>query len=389
MPSHPFASAEVIPVSTTPSADISSSISNPPSPDHTTQHDAVHSFFVHQKNPRKWRIPTRSTSIPVDHPMKLPTPEHTPSPSLPFPVVAASTKIQKRGTYDSFHDSDDQSPIRGRQTRRRHGHPTPPSSPRRPTLDRFLPARRSPDSMSKSFRLSKPVQQLTRDELLLRTDSASPDPFAPRSPRRFIDPSRVSMSGNLPMSPNGRARPTATFQPGADNGLAVRRVTPGTVWNIGGNAPAEPTRPVNAIPNGRGGLLGSGTNAPMFSSHFFESETPDESSERFEGRLAAALEIDQASRTLHISPSPNRGPRPSPHRGSTAPARLSATTRTRWEHGGWVNDRVQSRKCSRLPVLFEPCSTSYIISIIASSNHLLKPSLNFTSLSLNIISLSL
>ena len=311
--------------------------------DYTTQHEAVHP--LHQKQPRKSRIPTRSTSShAIDHPVRSVTPVDSPSSPLSFPIRKQSASSQ--GASSPLLDSDDQSPIRGRRAYQRYGYLTPSPSPHRAPQDRFLPARRSPDSLTKSFRLSKPVNHLTKDELLLRTDSASPDPFSPRSPRRFVDPSRVSVLGNLPSNHNGTGVASASFRQGANDGLAIRHISAGTIWNVGGNMPAEPNHPVNAIPNGRGGLLGSGTNAPMFSSHFFESETPDESSERFEARLAAALEIDQASRTLHISQSPTRGPRPSFHRGSTAPGRLSDDSRTRWENGRWVNDRIQSCKCT-------------------------------------------
>ena len=80
-----------------------------------------------------------------------------------------------------------------------------------------------------------------------------------------------------------------------------RRASAGAVWNVGGTVQALGPEPVIGIPNGRGGLFGSGTNAPMFTSKFFGKETSDQSRERFEGKIVPALEIDQTSRTLSIN----------------------------------------------------------------------------------------
>jgi hypothetical protein len=56
--------------------------------------------------------------------------------------------------------------------------------------------------------------------------------------------------------------------------------------------------PVTGIPDGRGGFLSSGTNAPMYTSQFLEGDSPDQDLERHERRLAAALDIDQANKIL-------------------------------------------------------------------------------------------
>ena len=59
------------------------------------------------------------------------------------------------------------------------------------------------------------------------------------------------------------------------NGIAFRRassishrqISAGAIWNVGGSAVVQGS--VAAIPNGRGGLLASGTNAPLFTASFF------------------------------------------------------------------------------------------------------------------------
>jgi meiosis-specific APC/C activator protein AMA1 len=66
----------------------------------------------------------------------------------------------------------------------------------------------------------------------------------------------------------------------------------GTVWRVGGLAP------VSGVPDGRGGLLGSGTNAPLYTTTFTIRPKAEESMDRHESRLAAALDIDRVSRVL-------------------------------------------------------------------------------------------
>lgn len=78
----------------------------------------------------------------------------------------------------------------------------------------------------------------------------------------------------------------------------------GTVWTVGGLAPFS-----TGVPNGRGGLLSSGTNAPLYTTPFSNARPKaQEEMEKHEGRLAEALEIDRSTRVLEfrdptISPS--------------------------------------------------------------------------------------
>ena len=360
MPRHPSTSVEEAPVSTSPSDDIVKSVSSLSLLDPTSQQEEDQP--EPKKPSRKSKIPTRSTSILGQNPAPRSSPERRLTDSLPFPLHKVS-KDALQAELESDPEDDNDSSTQTRRAIRRYGYFTPPVSPHRETQDRFIPTRRSPDCTIETFCLSKPTRQLTKEERLLRSSSASPDPFSPRSPRRFHDPSRMSMVGSFPAFSNNRSVLNATIRPNANNGLPTRHISAGMVWNIGGNAAAELNHPVSAISNGRGGLLSSGTNAPMFSSHFFERETLDESAERFEGRLAIALEIDQTNRTLETQQSPTRGKRPGLSRGSTAPGRLSNSFRTRWEHGRWVSDRTgacEYDKCSTFLDQHNILSTRYI-----------------------------
>lgn len=256
--------------------------------------------------------------------------------TFPFPAHPAET-LQTRGVS---RDSPDPS----HHAKRRcisHGNTylTPPSSP-----DRFIHSRPSGDSHVTSYKISKSPEQLSITERLLRHNSATPDPFSPRSPQQIEDDAtsfrdRVARTNH---STRYGANGNILGLRSASVDLQPRRVSNGAVWNVGGTAAAG--APVTGVPNGRGGLLGSGTNAPMFTSRFFEEETADQSIERFEGRVAAALDIDQISRTLHVSPSPDRRPQSSSSNSNNKSKESSPTV---WRDGGWTNDGNALGKWSR------------------------------------------
>lgn len=74
------------------------------------------------------------------------------------------------------------------------------------------------------------------------------------------------------------------------------QVSVGTIWRVGGLAP-----PSLGVPNGRGGRLGSGTNAPLYTTSFSASRPKaQEESENHENRVAHALELDRVSRVLEF-----------------------------------------------------------------------------------------
>lgn len=67
-----------------------------------------------------------------------------------------------------------------------------------------------------------------------------------------------------------------------------------SVWSVGGVAPNH-----GAVDDGRGGLVQSGTNAPMFNTLFPPSKPKaQEDVEKHEARLASAFDIDWSSRIL-------------------------------------------------------------------------------------------
>ncbi len=229
---------------------------------------------------------------------------------------------------------------------------TPPASP-----DRYISSRYSPQPQSSTFHASKSPQKLSGMEKLLRQNSASPDPF--RSPTRQRGGTRVISGDNDEQESRSPSRSTSGPMVlgllRSPLTIQQRQASAGAVWSVGGLTAASPTGPIHAVSNGRGGLIGSGTNAPMYTSRFLEGETPDQDLERFEGRLAAALDIDQTRRMLDIPGSPNRGGDAST--GSVASKRKYPfiNSRTRWEHGEWVQGGTPS------------CEWEFVYSKISSS----------------------
>jgi meiosis-specific APC/C activator protein AMA1 len=115
-------------------------------------------------------------------------------------------------------------------------------------------------------------------------------------------------------------------------------VSLGSAWIVGGLAPLS-----IGVSNGRGGLIGSGTNAPLYTTSF-SSAAPKaaEDRDRHEGRLAKALELDRIRRVFDfsdISVSPGRvftGKRKYPDPDS----------KTGWSGTEWVMEGRQASEWS-------------------------------------------
>ena len=225
--------------------------------------------------------------------------------SLPFPLQPTRFASQKSETPIEVSKRSSRS--------RPSPHFTPPNSP-----DRFVPSRRSPDSSVKSFHLGRNTEELSDTERLLRENSASIDPF--REPSQ----NHVRIQNNSSEESHRSAR-------------LHHRNSRGVQSNEGQLLPANGSAP--GISDGQGGIFSSGTNAPLFSAKFFDTETVLYSDERFQNRVAAALDIDRTSRILRTSQSPE--PRRDIGSGSAEHHEYhyrSEGLRTRWKDGKWVTN---------------------------------------------------
>lgn len=108
----------------------------------------------------------------------------------------------------------------------------------------------------------------------------------------------------------------------------VRQISGGAIWNVGGSSAASDT--VLAVSSGNGGLLGTGTNAPLYTSMFLNRSDPDAEREVYERRIALALSISQVNRVLDYS-------RPT--------STLASTRRSGhiWRDSTWTRDDISKR----------------------------------------------
>ncbi|KAH0556673.1 hypothetical protein GP486_005527 [Trichoglossum hirsutum] len=195
--------------------------------------------------------------------------------------------------------------------------------------------------------MSKPVHRLSSSEKLLRRRSASPDPFSPTPHGR----NGTGIASSITNRGHSRAQTGATGVTGVlglrrDGGNATRRqASVGAFWNAGAAAAAA-IGPIAGVQDGRGRLLGSGTNAPMYNSRFLEGDTPDQDLEKHEGRLALAFDVDQAEKVLGFAGSSDEGSGNGSWLGKRSRscsaivrgAGCSHDTRTIWRDSKWMKE---------------------------------------------------
>lgn len=167
--------------------------------------------------------------------------------------------------------------------------------------DRFLPARNLSSSPSIPFRLGKDPGLLSTHEKLQRKRDSSLDPFDLPGVRSGSPRRRASIDGRI--TPRHRPR-YINDQLLNDQFLTLRHATPslraqpGAVWRIGGGS-NTPRGPQFAVSDGNGGLLGSGTVAPLHVANFISKQSSSLHRQAHESRLALALNVDQASRVFN------------------------------------------------------------------------------------------
>ncbi|KAL8666440.1 MAG: hypothetical protein Q9202_001463 [Teloschistes flavicans] len=226
---------------------------------------------------------------------------------------------------------------KGRRSLRRPWIPRTPflASPASP--DRYISSRRALHDSSGSFRLGKAPHLLSPDEKLLRHNSATPDPFL-SSPRRMRHGRALTSSIDNRSASHSQARSTSSqdvlLTPHhAHPPTQYRQVSNGAIWNIGGEA-QQPNGPVQGISDGHGGLIGSGTNSPLYTAKFSEKDAPEDDQDVYENRLAAALDIDRTRNVLNLS-------RPEPQKAAMVGAKRKRGTfigRTQWRYGEWARE---------------------------------------------------
>ena len=286
-------------------------------------------LFTFQDGPSDANRPAPSTASTDDD--NDSPPEFTPFPLHPSPGIT----------------KDNSRPLRPEKKRLKRRCISSGTHYHRPTSapDRFIPHRGVSQDASHSFHVTKRASELSKSERLLRHNLTAPDPFSSPTPtsngRRRIASSPIRNTSRV----SSRAISGTNLLSLATNSLSTstRQISMGAVWNVGGSSTTAPSAPIIGVDSGRGGMVGSGTNAPMYTSRFFEKESPDQDRGRLESRLAAALDIDQASRVLSHSQSPARGKSATDTPGYTSRS-STPQQRTVWRDGQWVHLPSSSRK---------------------------------------------
>ena len=227
--------------------------------------------------------------------------------------------------------------------------------------DRFITRRQFDLERSQIFRTSKPTKALSQQEKLLRTSALSEDPFQRltvakkrRNPDKFFSDEvakrRLQYGFRQVTGPSGLLDPFIDASPSS-----LREPSSGAVWNVGGSLKSLTARqgPPRGIPNGRGGRVVSGSNAPYFTATFIDENCMEHHDREKQGaRLAAALDIDVAARVLKVPErsSPISGLYPTTTASQSASS--SVGSQTRWQDGQWIRsedpDRMPSSfLCSR------------------------------------------
>ncbi|KAI9889726.1 MAG: hypothetical protein M1814_005025 [Vezdaea aestivalis] len=255
--------------------------------------------------------------------------------STPTSSRTASSSSSDASPTSSMLTTPESPPFKFGQTNPKHrdGH-SKAQSPLKHMPDRFVPLRRDPDDLVRSFHTNTPPSQLSSPERLSRQDVTASDPFAP-SHSSSTD-NRSSYAAQLPPRPvrpiqNLGSLPGITNSQFSPPGSVFRNASAGSVWNVGGPTPITTYSPVSAVPNGRGRMLSSGTNAPLFKSNFIIN--PSNELQQHENRLAAALDFDLKKRVLKF-------------RNSKDDLNQSGFSedRTKWINGSWIRGGIYGGK---------------------------------------------
>lgn len=295
--------------------------------------------------PENYQTPTKASLASLDRDASegiayLPTPpesqvgEDTADPlGLPYPTQPRALSRRQRSPLPSL-------PSRGRGRESAFGSPRTgtPQSASTSSPDRYINHRGPYRDPAGSFRLGKPPHLLSDAEKLLRQDSATPDPFVSGSPRRTRRGRSLLLSNLVRSASRSESRSVSnpdvlTLSHPAFPSPQLRQASVGAVWNIGGGS-SYPTGPIQGILDGRGGLIGSRTNAPLYTAKFLDKDDSADDRDTFEDRLAAALEIDRTRRILDFSRPPPREPKVD----GTKRRKTNLGSRTQWKYGEWMRE---------------------------------------------------
>jgi hypothetical protein len=235
------------------------------------------------------------------------------------------------------------SPLRSSQWALRGGLLPSPRRGQTCTPDRFIASRRPLYVTRESFELNKPSERLETTRIG-HSSRPSADPFSRRLRRsgRLNDELRGLREAHslLVGRTSAHRRITNLTYRRSSATSGTRQISAGAVWNVGGPSAVSDT--IFGVSNGRGGMLGAGTNAPLYTSRFLNRADPEAELEAYERRLALAFDVDQTDRVLQHSASDSIA------HSAGSPGALH--TKHRWRDGAWIRDGNTACLSSFFPV---------------------------------------
>ncbi|CAO2651096.1 Nn.00g093930.m01.CDS01 [Neocucurbitaria sp. VM-36] len=270
-------------------------------------------------------LSTSSPSDTVITDIETSIPPYTASTNIYFEENSSSGKLHRLPLRDSS------SPLRPFQRVARGNFSSTPRQSQSGTPDRFIACRRPPTVTRESFELNKPAERLETERKAGRGSRSSADVFSRRLRRsgRLNDELRgLREAHSLITERTSANRRNANFRHSSQP-LSVRQVSAGAVWNVGGPSAVSDT--VVGVSTAQGGMLGRGTNAPLYKSSFLNRADPEAELEAYERRLALALNVDQVDRILQHSPVSL-----SPYSKKLGGATLDV--KHVWRDGAWIED---------------------------------------------------
>ncbi|KAF2741049.1 WD40 repeat-like protein [Polyplosphaeria fusca] len=273
------------------------------------------------------------------------------SEALAFPSISSPCRTGSSGPLLLTPYSDDEVPPSNQLHRiplRHYSSPLRPSQwttrggslsslrPSSRTPDRFIPFRRPPNTTRQSFELGKPSERVEAEGITTSRGTASADPFSRRLRRstrlnnelRTLRETHSVITGRVHLNRRGAS---SSIRRSSFN-LGARQFSAGAVWNVGGSSAVSDT--VVGVSNGRGGMLGRRTNAPLYTSLFLNGHDPEAELEAYERRIALALDVDRSDKVLDNLPAPSS----SPAVASSAVGLSPKQTDHVWRDNAWVKD---------------------------------------------------
>lgn len=188
------------------------------------------------------------------------------------------------------------------------------SMPMPETPDRHTPLRSTISDATCTLRTNLSPDLLTSRERYTRSRDGSIDPFRARSKSKPRVKPQITANGSGMLAPHHIPtfvhRDDAEVRNNRSRLRNVRHISLGGVWSVGGRVAALPIQ-IHGVDSGTGDVLASGTNAPLVTANFIDTEAGSFEYKTHQARLAMALHIDQAQRILPVSP-------PSPPRSESS-----------------------------------------------------------------------